>query len=438
MAEQFVFFIVYIIEALIAYIYFDDNYKIKRKNSTSILLALVLYSLGFCMNAICDNNSIVNTVIFLIINLVYCKSSFDISLKSSVLHSSILLAIMVICELIIETGASLLFDIPIDAYKHSFASLVILGTVEKVLYLLICKFISTAFSYKKNNTPNNLKRDFALFLYPVITTIMLLVFSYTSAAYQISDKINFVFIAVSIVSLIFCCLIFIINQKIQIQENKLIELQAEKQKNEMNQSFYILLDKKNEDQRVFVHDMKHHISTLKLMSDIDEIRTYLNEMQPELDEYQYIGKSNNKMLDLILSKYHHICKANNIEFDADVRSCNLSFINDNDLTSMLGNLLDNAVEAAKGADHASIHFAAKNHESFNTLSIINSSCHTPKTRGEKLLTTKTDAAFHGYGVKSVEKTAKKHNGVCEWFYDEVKREFHFSVIFNQSKKSFES
>ncbi|MDE5984719.1 MAG: hypothetical protein K2H13_05645, partial [Eubacterium sp.] len=269
MAKQLIFFIVYIIEALIAYMYFNDNYNIKRKHLTSLLIAFCLYSLTFGINVICDNNIAINLIMFFIINLVYCKSSFDITIKNAILHSSILLAIMTVSELIIETGASLLLDIPIDAYKHNFASLVILGTIEKVLYLLICKFISTAFSYKKNNIPNNLKRDFALFLYPIITTIMLLVFSYTSAAYQISDRINFIFTAVSILALIFCCLIFIINQKIQIQENELIELQSEKQKNEINQSFYDLLEKKNEEQRIFVHDMKHHISTLKSIPDIN-------------------------------------------------------------------------------------------------------------------------------------------------------------------------
>lgn len=431
MAEQLVFFTVYIFEAVIAYMYFNDNYNIKRKHLTSLFIVLCLYSLTFGINVIFHNNLTINLIMFFIINLVYCRLSFDISLKNAILHSSILLAIMMLSELIIETGASLLFDIPMDAYKHSFASLVILGTVEKVLYLLICKFISAAFSYKKNNTPNNLKRDFALFLYPIITTVMLLVFSYTSAAYQISDKINFVFITISILSMIFCCLIFIINQKIQIQENELIKLQTEKQKTEINRSFYALLDKKNEEQQTLAHNMKHHIYLLKNMSDIDEIKNYLKTIDPALDEYEYIGKSNNKMLDLILSKYHHICKTNNIEFEVDIRSCNLSFINDNDLTTMLGNLLDNAVEAAKGTEHAVIRFAAKNHMSFHTISIINSSHQAPKTRGEKLLTTKADPAFHGYGVKSVEKTAKKYNGVCEWFYDEIKKEFHFSIIFNQ-------
>lgn len=433
MADKIVFFIVYIAEALIAYIYFNDNYKIKRTPLTSILVAFGLYILGFCMNIIFSNNVVVNIIAFFIINLLYSKISFDISLKSAILHSSIILAIMSLTELIIETGVSLLLDIPIDAYMHSFASLVVLGIVEKVLYLIICKFISTAFSYKKNNTPNNLKRDFALFLYPLITTVMLLVYSYTSAVYQFSDTINLVFVAVSIISLVFCCLIFIINQKIQIQEKELIELQSEKQKDEINQSFYELLEKKNEEQHILVHDMKHHYSSLRAMNNIEEVRQYLSTVQPEIIEYKYIGKSKNKMLDLILSKYYHICDINNIKFTADVKSCNLSFVNNNDLTSMLGNLLDNAVEAAKGVANAKIRFAARAESSFYVLTIVNSSSHPPKAQGERLFTTKPDTLFHGHGVKSVERTAKKYDGICEWHYEKSDKTFHFNIIFNKNK-----
>lgn len=433
MAEKIVFFIVYIAEALIAYMYFNDNYKIKRKHLTSLFIASGLYILGFCMNTIFGNNFIINMIVFFTINLIYGKISFDISFKSGILHSSILLAIVALTELIIETGASLLLDIPIDAYMHSFSSLVILGIVEKVLYLIICKFISTAFSYKKNNTSNNIKRDFALFLYPLITTVMLLVYSYTSAVYQFSDTINLVFVAVSVISLIFCCLIFIINQKIQIQETQLIELQAENQKKEINQSFYELMDKKNEEQYVLIHDMKHHFSSLENMDTIEEIKKYLSTVNPEMIQYKYIGNSKNKMLDLVLNKYYHMCNINNIEFVADVKSCNLSFLNNTDLTSLVGNLLDNAVEAAKGVKNAKIRFTAKSEGAFYVLTIVNSSSHPPKAQGERLFTTKQDTLFHGYGVKSVERTAKKYDGVCEWHYEASDKTFHFNIIFNKNK-----
>lgn len=425
------YFLVYIIESIIAYIYFNENYNIKQKIFNSLLITLGLYSVGFGINILCDNNYIINDIVFLIINIIYSKLSFEISLKSSILHSSILLAIMTLSEMVVEAGASYLLNIPMDAYKHSIYALIILGTISKVLYLVICIIISNAYSYKKNNEPNHFKKNLILFLYPIMTTIMLLIFLYASDSYQFSPKINLAFAISSILSLVFCCFIFIINQSFQIQENKLIVLQSENQRNEMNQVFYEILEKKNEEQRILVHDIKHHLAAINSMDDICDIKKYVANVQPELDEYKYIGKTKNKMLDLILDRYASICNTKSVDFHVDIRTSNLSFIEDKDLVSILSNILDNAVEATVKTDCPIIRFSTKMNKNFVIVTVINSCLEKPKSDGEKLITTKSNSSYHGYGIKSIEKTIRKYNGFCNWNFDESNNEFHFNVLFNR-------
>ena len=53
------------------------------------------------------------------------------------------------------------------------------------------------------------------------------------------------------------------------------------------------------------------------------------------------------MLDLIISKYLRLCESKNIAFSVDVKTANLHYIADTDLSALLNNLLDNAVEAAE-------------------------------------------------------------------------------------------
>ena len=108
----------------------------------------------------------------------------------------------------------------------------------------------------------------------------------------------------------------------------------------------------------------------------------------------------------------------------------MSFIAGNDLTSMLSNLLDNAVEAAKDSDGAFIRFTTRKEKNFVILSVVNSTSAAPKSQGEKLITTKKDKAIHGYGLKSIEKSAKKYAGICDWNYNESDKTFHFNIIFN--------
>jgi len=431
---QIVYFFVYAFEAIIATIYFTNNHKRKHHILTNTLIAISLYSICFALNVIFKNNFIVNQLSFLIINVIYSKIAYDMTIKSSIFHSSILLAIMFLTELIVEISASVILHIPIDAYKQNLHSLIILGVICKILYLIICEFISILHSYK-NNHIKDVKKIFSLFLFPIMISIIITIFLYASTIYRFSSKLNLAFVLASILSLIFCCAIFIINQKVQKQEQELMKLQTEFQKDELDRTFYNLLEKANNDQRVLMHDVKHHLSAIGALDSIADIREYLTRIEIDLAGCQFIGKSNNKMLDLIMNKYFTICQMNGIKYYVDVRSSNLSFIGNKDLISILGNLFDNAVTAAIGSEDPFIEFTLRKENSFLILSLINSSAAPPKIQGDRLITTKPNALFHGNGVKSIEQTAALYDGICHWEYHDSDSTFHFNIIFNNTKVS---
>ena len=430
MTNQIFFFLVYIFEAIIAFVYFNENYKLKRTHISAVIILIGLYIAAFVVNIIDHNLNIINDIMFFIINLLFSKLCFDISIKSSIFHSSFLLAVMFLTELVAEAGVSYFLHIPIDAYKNNFAALFIIGTISKTLYLIVCKIISSLFSYK--NTPESYrKKNYILFLYPIIITVTLTTFLYASTKYEFTKTLNLICVMISIVSLLFCCFIFIYNNTIQKQENELINLQSEQQRNEMNQEFYEMLEKKNEEQRILVHDIKHHFAAINSMDNAVDIKNYIADVQPELDEYKYIGKTKNKMFDLVLDRYANICNEKSINFIVDIRASNLDFIEDKDLVSMLSNLLDNAVEATDKIDNPSIRLSTKRDKSFVVLTVVNSCLQKPKADGEKLTTTKSNSSYHGYGIKSIEKTMNKYNGICHWNFDEANREFHFNILFNR-------
>lgn len=421
----------YTLGMFISYIYFSDNFELKKKINISLLTLILLSILEFFINTLDNNNFMINIIVFVILNIIYTNIFFDISIINSIFHTLLIATILLTSEILVEAGASFIFHIPIDEYKNSITILIIAGVLSKLLYLIICKILSTLFSYKKSSTTNNIKKTLILVLYPVMIAATLVLFLYASAQYDFSDELNIAGVILSLISIILCCFIFIFNRAIQKQEYELICLQSENQKNEINRTFYELLEKSNESQRILVHDIKHHLYALNSMDNIENVKRYLANIQPEYNEYQYIGKSKNKMLDLILSKYYHICETNNIVFFVDIRTSNLSFINDNDLVSILGNLLDNAVEATKESDNANISFITKKENNFDVISVINSSSHMPKAKGETLLTTKRNSAYHGYGIKSIEKISEKYGGICNWHYCEEDKTFHFNILFNK-------
>ncbi|MBR2133542.1 MAG: GHKL domain-containing protein [Eubacterium sp.] len=431
---QWFYLLVYLFEAIIAYMYFSDNYELKLKRGVSLLIAVLLYVAAFAVNLFGNNNIIFNTVYLLFSTLIFSKVSFNISWKSAVFHSSILIAIMLITEILVESSASSIMHIPIDAYRDSTSALIILGITCKVLYLIICKLISVLYSYKKNNAVTDMKRTFLLFLYPIMVTVTLLLLFYMDTVYDISKGFSILFSGISIASLALCCFIFVYNQFLQKHENELVSLKSQNEKNEMNKTFYSLLEKKNDEQRVLIHDIKHHLSAIGSMDTTQQIREYLSSINDDFDNYDSIGKSNNKMLDLILNKYSMLCSKSNIEFHIDIRSSNLDFIDDSDLVSLIGNLMDNALEAAAKSGNPSVSFLTKRERYFVVLTVKNTCSVAPKEVNHKLLSTKENSELHGYGTKSIEKIVRKYDGVNDWEYDNDNKMFTYNIVFNMNEE----
>ena len=78
--------------------------------------------------------------------------------------------------------------------------------------------------------------------------------------------------------------------------------------------------------------------------------------------YDDLGKLSNtivtghQLMDVILNEKLSLIKKGNIHFDYKIERVNLSFINDKDLTILLTNLLDNAIESCQQSENKEIEF----------------------------------------------------------------------------------
>ena len=275
----------YIIESVIANIYFSDNFEKKLNIPLTFITGVPIYLIGFAVNLISNNSIALNLITFFLINIIFAKILYSISFKSAIFHSAILLAIMFASELVVESFLVSVFNLNLDAYRNNIQLLIVCGIINKLIYLTICKVLSYIFSYKKLNS-SDLKMFPALLLYPIMSTITLSLLSYASITYEFSRNLNAIYVSVSILSLAFSCFVFIFYGTIQVKEKELINLQSEKQKNEINKTFYEMLEKKNNDQRLLAHDIKHHFSAINSMDDIESVRNYLSKVQTEFEKYQ--------------------------------------------------------------------------------------------------------------------------------------------------------
>ena len=209
------------------------------------------------------------------------------------------------------------------------------------------------------------------------------------------------------------------------------ELKAIQHQEEQDKRYFEIIEQTNNDMRAFSHDIKNHLTQIMNLENVKDIQHYIDGIYPDVERFNSVGISKNKTLDLIISKYIVTCKNNGIKFDYEVKTADLDYIDDAELSIILNNVLDNAVEAAVKSKEKQIELSLKHINNMDLLSVVNSCDIPPKHNNRRLITTKFNSDSHGFGTKIIEKHAKKNNGKYEWFYDENEHRFHLTILFQK-------
>ncbi len=274
-----------------------------------------------------------------------------------------------------------------------------------------------------------------LFVFPVITVINNFLL-YSSNFGGLFDALNDDIYSsltyfLSILSIGACCYIFIYYQELLERDNKIKDLETQKKIESIDKTYFEILEKNNEDLKIFTHDIKNHLMHISSLSENEEVKSYISDLCGTVTSFGNKIVSKNKTLDIIINKYSVLCENKKIKLNFDTKTENLSFVEPTDLSTILNNLLDNAVEASEKSQEKFINVKISlNEHNTKVLTIINSCDNEPGTSNGKLVTTKEKSSGHGLGIKSVKRTLKNYNGDFEWFYDKEKKEFKVIVLFS--------
>ena len=170
------------------------------------------------------------------------------------------------------------------------------------------------------------------------------------------------------------------------------------------------------------HDYHNHIQTakahIKLMQ-YDELNSYLDKLDKDLTSVDTIIKTGNTMIDAILNSKLSLALLYKIRLNAKaVVPKNLPF-SEIDLCVIIGNLMDNAIEACMKLDEDKrfirVYTALLKKQLY--ISISNSSPEIIK-KDRLFLSTKRQAGSIGHGLSRIDKITDKYNGFVNRQYEE--------------------
>ncbi len=176
----------------------------------------------------------------------------------------------------------------------------------------------------------------------------------------------------------------------------------------------------HESTRRLKHDMKNHLMVITAYLNDNEIPLaidYISGIINKLNHmYTYI-ETGNSIVNYCVNLKLHKAQEHNILFKVEVENLSFQRVEGVDLSAILTNLLDNAIEASYHVSQPLIEICISKKRSYETIVIKNRIEESILHNNSSLTSTKQDEKEHGIGLKQVKRLVEKYDGMID-IYEE--------------------
>lgn len=165
------------------------------------------------------------------------------------------------------------------------------------------------------------------------------------------------------------------------------------------------------------HDLRHHIHIMSaLLRDrkLEELETYLSQYQKSLPDDSTIVFCQNYSVNALLLYFAQQAKAGGIDYAVSVKVPEQLELPDNVLSVVLGNLLENAIEACAGVTDRPAKITIKGKANADVVFFqIENTCSGKLTRDKNGFFLSSKHSGLGIGLRSVQNIAAQYDGLLE-------------------------
>lgn len=222
------------------------------------------------------------------------------------------------------------------------------------------------------------------------------------------------------VVLMMSVLVFNMNRQYEV-EKELAKLKSEQAK--LLERDYTTLNNAYAINAKLFHDFHNHIGVLRQLlihGRTDEAVQYLDELQTPVQEMTDTVWTGDETADYLINSKAVTAGENGIEYQVQAEFPRHTNLKSADLCAILGNLLDNALEAAKQIPVPEQKFIRLTIRRINQMLVIKveNSFYTPPVKQDGMLkTSKAGNGLHGWGLKSAQTAAEKYDGMVQTSYE---------------------
>lgn len=205
------------------------------------------------------------------------------------------------------------------------------------------------------------------------------------------------------------------------REMKLEIAQLKQDQAEILERDYQALSRTYESNSKLYHDLHNHIEAIYqclTQGDIQEAVRYCEDLRTPVRDISQTIWTGDKAIDYLISSKMALAEQEQIKTKVNIEYPHNTNIRSVDLTTILGNLLDNALEAAETAPDKQrfLNLTIRRINAMLIIKVENGYGNTPRQENGTLMTSKADGTSHGWGMKSVQTAADRYDGTITTNY----------------------
>lgn len=420
---------------IVCYFTFFDIFAVKRKLSKSkiiITVFLLVLFLRLCIHFL-RNYTIIKILITIIIILLSMLYLYKISTIKALILTFFVQSIMTLIDYIIIMILAKLYG-DITALESASALIGRLIIILSRLILFVGLIILSRISTKKNNsvTADMSDKEWIQFLIFPIFTICAVMLMTSSVIKSYHSDIIAIYYIIAIGLIVLNLVVFHLISEILENSRNMKEAEALRQQSIGQLELYNSMRENYNIQRQRTHEYKNQIVCMDMLmkkKDYSKLEDYIGNISDGLDAQLDMVDTNNDVVNAIFNAKYYEAIKNDVLVVLKINDLSDIKISDNDIVTILSNLLDNAIEAAKQCDIGKriVKIKMLYEDAVLSIAVSNSYKAEPVLIEDGYIrTTKKDREEHGWGMRNVVATLEKYN--AEYIIDYKNGEFVFSII----------
>lgn len=352
------------------------------------------------------------TIIYFIFAFLICQKKYVRGIISVCIEQSV---IIIVGSLLYAIFSALLNDFDMLLHGSDSIGRYIYVVISNLLIFTILKLALAIFN---SDDMLDVKTGIIAFIMSIVTLIGMSV-PMSLAELPFSKEIESQILLLTLILVSINIILYVMIAQIQNLQKSKYELQLLQEKIKFDENRHNDAAAIWDNVRKVQHDMKQHLTVMSGQlseNKVDECKSYINTLLPNIDRFGNTIKSDNKVLDYLINS--KLCNIEDAQIIVSGSVGDLSDIRDIDLACLIGNILDNAIEAIAPLERKKIELLFLKQNSNRVIICKNTIAESVLVKNKDLHSTKKVDGSHGYGHIIINKIVEDYHGMVDYFEED--------------------